>query len=60
MLDESFTYCIGCYRSREAISKWLKATDKEKRAFLKEAKQFKHAAKAGHSGGLLGDNYTGS
>jgi predicted Fe-S protein YdhL (DUF1289 family) len=60
MLDESFTYCIGCYRSRKAIASWSKATDKEKLAFLKEAKQFRQAAKAGHSGGLLGDNYTGS
>ena len=31
--------CIGCYRSKEEISKWLKATDEEKTQILENCKK---------------------
>lgn len=50
-LDNTMSYCVGCFRSREAISKWLRATDEQKRAFIEEAKKLKELKELKESNG---------
>ena len=44
-MDEKDAFCLGCYRTRDVIARWVLISDDEKRALIELIRERRKAAR---------------